>query len=98
MSLSDLVSDVVASAQPVATASGVALTGTTEGPVVASVDASELTRVVENLVSNALRHTPAGGTVEVSVGECDGQRVVAVQDGCGGIPQGSCRACSSRLP
>ncbi|HEX5967795.1 MAG TPA: HAMP domain-containing sensor histidine kinase [Intrasporangium sp.] len=87
VSLSDLVSDVVASAQPVAAASGVALTGTAEDPVVASVDASELTRVVENLVANALRHTPAGGSVQVSVGECDGQQVVAVQDGCGGIPE-----------
>ncbi|GAA6525163.1 HAMP domain-containing sensor histidine kinase [Intrasporangium sp. DVR] len=85
VSLSDLVSDVVASAQPVARAGGVELTGTAQGPVVASVDARELTRVVANLVSNAIRHTAEGGAVTVTVSESAGHPAIAVQDGCGGI-------------
>lgn len=87
VSLSDVVSDVVASAQPVASSGGVSLTGRAEGSVVASVDARELTRVVANLVANGVRHTPPGGSVEVSVSEVEGHPVVVVQDGCGGISQ-----------
>lgn len=87
VSLSDLVSDVVASAQPVAGAAGVSLSGSANGPVTAPVDARELTRVLDNLVANAIRHTPAGGAVEVTVAEEGHVAVVSVQDGCGGIPE-----------
>jgi signal transduction histidine kinase len=48
--------------------------------------APELTRVVGNLLDNAIRHTPPGGTVEVEIGESDGAAEVSVRDGCGGIP------------
>jgi signal transduction histidine kinase len=42
--------------------------------------------VVRNLLSNAVRHTPAGGRVELSAGTSGGEAWLAVQDGCGGIP------------
>ena len=90
VSLTDLVSDVLASAQPRAAAAGVRLVGTLVGAAEVTVpaDARELTRAVDNLVANAIRHTPAGGAVEVRVGTADGVAVVEVQDGCGGIPEG----------
>jgi signal transduction histidine kinase len=46
----------------------------------------ELARALTNLVGNAVRHTPPGGTVAVSAARAgDGRIAVAVTDGCGGI-------------
>jgi signal transduction histidine kinase len=39
-----------------------------------------------NLVTNAVRHTPAGGRVRVTCAVEDGQVVIGVEDACGGIP------------
>lgn len=47
----------------------------------------ELARALTNLVGNAVRHTPPGGTVVVSAARAEDGRIdVAVVDGCGGIP------------
>jgi len=48
---------------------------------------TDLTRVVRNLLVNAVRHTPPGGVVELSAGVRDGSAWLRVQDGCGGIPE-----------
>jgi signal transduction histidine kinase len=88
VALDDLVSDAVASAAPVAAARGVHVVAADSGwPVVLGCE-SELTRVVNNLLRNAIRHTPSDGTVEVSGGVSPdgGQAWVAVRDRCGGIP------------
>jgi signal transduction histidine kinase len=63
-SLHDLISDTISSFQPQADQRGVHLVGEVVGdvdPVLANP--SRLQRVLHNLVSNALRHTPADGTV-----------------------------------
>jgi signal transduction histidine kinase len=88
VSLADLVSDVVASAQAVAHSRGVEVVGQADGPVRVVVDAREVTRAVTNLVTNAVRHTPEGGTVsvEVALEPARSRAEVRVQDGCGGIP------------
>lgn len=89
--LGELVSDAVASVAAVAEAKGVTLGGRFDdatggaGPSVAG-SAPELSRVVRNLLDNAVRHTPAGGAVEVAVRGGDGWAEVSVRDGCGGIP------------
>ncbi len=89
--LGELVSDAVASVAAVAHAKGVTLGGWVDdgpggrGPSVAG-SAPELSRVVRNLLDNAVRHTPAGGAVEVAVRGGDGWAEVSVRDGCGGIP------------
>src|SRR3954451_20159282 len=54
-------------------------------PTVAGSD-TELTRVVRNLLSNAVRHTPAGGRVALSAGTTEAQAWLRIQDACGGIP------------
>ncbi len=84
-SLADLVSDTLASAQPLATGRGVRLSGHAEGPVPAEVDTRELSRVLGNLVVNAVRHTPPDGTVVVHAQQVGAAAELSVSDGCGGI-------------
>lgn len=53
-------------------------------PVVAQVTANQLDRVIDNLLLNAARHTPAGTRVEVRAWRTDGRvRVEVVDDGPG---------------
>jgi signal transduction histidine kinase/HAMP domain-containing protein len=51
-----------------------------------TVDRERIDLVLSNLVSNALRHTPAGGTVEVSAVEGEGAVRFEVKDTGAGIP------------
>jgi signal transduction histidine kinase len=85
--LADLVSDALAAARPVAREEGVRLEGTVDGNAARLLVAVSLARVLSNLVSNAVRHTPPGGTVRVE-GGASGQEGawIAVSDECGGIP------------
>jgi signal transduction histidine kinase len=85
--LADVVSDALATADPVARARGVRLVGAVHGDGVRSLPASSLARVLANLVSNAVRHTPGGGTVIVEGAVDDEGLRLAVQDECGGIPE-----------
>ncbi|WP_332642735.1 sensor histidine kinase [Aeromicrobium sp.] len=48
--------------------------------------APELMRVLHNLLGNAIRHTPDGGTVRVSIGSDRSEVWLRVEDACGGIP------------
>jgi PAS domain S-box-containing protein len=48
-------------------------------PVVAEVDAAKLERIVENLLANALKHTPPGTDVSIGV-EADGDGVLLSVD------------------
>jgi signal transduction histidine kinase len=85
--VSDLVSDTIASIDPVARARGVWLTGAADGPLPVYADPRELSRVLSNLVTNAIRHTPEGGRVQVAATAEADQVLITVADGCGGIPE-----------
>ena len=58
--LEDLIAEVAASAEPVARAKGVRLTGAAASGMAVLIDPAEFGRAVRNLVTNAIRHTPAG--------------------------------------
>jgi len=66
--------------QAVADAAGVALRVDTAGPVTVHADPDRLRQVVGNLVTNALRATPSGGTVTLTAATRDGFATVTVQD------------------
>jgi PAS domain S-box-containing protein len=56
------------------------------GPVLVDVDAGLTTRIVDNVVGNALRHTPQGTLIRVSLDRRDGQVVLGVEDRGPGVP------------
>ncbi len=86
VALSESISEALSTSGPVARASGVRLGGHAEPGVAVLADSRELSRMIGNLVTNAIRHTPSEGAVEV-VARSDGTAVeLAVSDGCGGIP------------
>jgi signal transduction histidine kinase len=86
VALQDVVSDVLAAQTPVAHRKRVrVLANAAMAPVVLGSD-PELARVVRNLVSNAIRHTPPDGTVAVEIGVDGEDAVLSVDDACGGIP------------
>ncbi|MEU3777901.1 HAMP domain-containing sensor histidine kinase [Streptomyces sp. NPDC032472] len=87
MSLYDLVGDALAGADALARARGVRLAGGGVAPLPVEVDGKEMTRVLSNLLVNAIRHTPADGTVAVAAERRADAVVLSVTDGCGGIPE-----------
>ncbi len=70
--------------QPVAT-SGLTLTIDVKGPAPVSGDAVRLEQVFANLLANAVKYTPAGGRIDVSVGTEGPLAVVRVRDSGVGI-------------
>lgn len=87
VSLGDVVSDAVASATPVAAARGVTLHAAETGWPTVTGSEPELTRVVGNLLRNAIHHTPSDGAVTVTGGRDESGGWLAVTDACGGIPE-----------
>ncbi len=87
VALDDIVSDTLASTQPVASTSQVTLTGDAPRGLTVDTDARLLNRVLDNLLANAVRATPPGGAVEVLAGQRPGAVWLEVRDACGGIPE-----------
>lgn len=87
VSLGDVVSDAIASAAPVAASQRVSLTAPNGRWPTVKGSEPELSRVVTNLLHNAITHTPAEGTVSVTGGTESGTSWLAVTDSCGGIPE-----------
>jgi PAS domain S-box-containing protein len=86
--LDRVVQEAVESFQEPAADQGVALTIEAEPGVIIHADAPRLNQVFFNLLRNALKFTPSGGRVEVTVSRRDGQAVVEVRDtGCGIRPE-----------
>jgi signal transduction histidine kinase len=86
-SLSDLVSDTLESFSELAYRESIQLEGKVE-PVVDPVfmDTQAIGRVLNNLISNALRHTPAGGEIHVHAWRTDRGVELSVRDTGEGIP------------
>ncbi|WP_219418432.1 sensor histidine kinase [Pseudonocardia nigra] len=86
VSLEDVVSEALAAEDVLAARKGVQLRTEPGGPwpLVRGSD-PELARVVRNLLSNAVRHTPPDGTVVVTAGAAGDRAWLRVDDACGGI-------------
>lgn len=84
-----LVEDAVAIFQPIAEAEEVQLeVNLPKRTVMVQIDQARITQVLQNLLVNALRHTPAGGRITVRLlmsKEQDNQVAIAIQDTGDGI-------------
>jgi two-component system sensor histidine kinase TctE len=60
-------------------------------------DPSLIDDLASNLVDNALKYTPAGGTVTVSTGEIDGKPYLRIEDTGPGIPESERRLVRQRF-
>ena len=85
--LAELATATVEDALPAAAESGIELLLDVTGRLPLEADAGRLRQVLDNLVSNALKYTPDGGTVTVSARNGDGPLRVEVTDTGIGIPQ-----------
>ncbi len=87
VTLGDVVAEAVAGVHPVAAAKGVRVhraDGADDRAL--RLAPAEMTRVVRNLLDNAIRHTPPGGDIVVDMAVDGDEALVWVQDACGGIP------------
>lgn len=85
--LADLLRDTVRAFQPRAGDAGVELAFVEHDAVPESeVDPMRIRQVIENLLANALRHTPAGGSVRVTLNREGDTARVTVADTGEGIP------------
>jgi two-component system OmpR family sensor kinase/two-component system sensor histidine kinase BaeS len=81
LDLTNLVDETVESFRPRAAAAGVRLTAKVQPYAPIEADPTRIREVLSNLISNALRYTPSGGSITVRL---DGQ-TVSVQDNGAGI-------------
>ncbi|MDP9222016.1 MAG: HAMP domain-containing histidine kinase [Actinomycetota bacterium] len=86
VALSDLISDAVASVEPLARAKSLRESGHAGGHATVEVDVAAVGRVLGNLLANAIRMTPPKGAVTIDGRFRRGVVSVTVRDGCGGIP------------
>jgi signal transduction histidine kinase len=85
--LGALLNDVAASYRSQADQSGISLTVTVPDNLPPlDIDPARIREVMSNLLTNALRHTPRDGRVEVSAALADDQVEVTVRDTGSGIP------------
>ena len=80
--LDDLAEVVAAPRVPLAAREGLtlAVTPSPGGPLVADVDPARIEQILLILLDNAMRHTPAGGRVDVIVGRDGQDATIAVRD------------------
>jgi CheY-like chemotaxis protein/two-component sensor histidine kinase len=84
--LAPVIEEALASARPAADAKGVRLARVLGSSAFVHGDPGRLQQVVWNLVNNAIKFTPRGGHVHVTLRNIDGQAHVQVRDTGQGIP------------
>lgn len=88
LSLYDLISDCVADIYPLAARKSITLKESRSGDLTVWGDARELSRVINNLLINAIQHSPANSEILVMANETAlGFASLSVIDAGGGIPE-----------
>jgi two-component system OmpR family sensor kinase/two-component system sensor histidine kinase BaeS len=85
--LADLMNDLTSSFSSSISASGIDLkTDISDPSQEITADYDRLNQVLSNLISNAIRHTPGGGTISLATGPTPGGVRIEVRDNGAGIP------------
>jgi signal transduction histidine kinase len=82
--------DAIASVRPFAETKQMTLELDAPAEAYVRADGKRIGQALDNLISNALKFTPAGGSVRVSIGVHDDLVLVSVADSGCGIPAGEC--------
>ncbi len=83
----EIIAGSVAAVRDDAAAGRIQLSVHADGPApVAELDPVALRRLLDNLLANALRHTPAGGSIDVHLTQGDDDVVLVVEDTGTGFP------------
>jgi signal transduction histidine kinase len=86
VAIAELLEETVDAMRPHADASGLAVRLDTGGsPAYARANPEQIQRVLFNLIQNAIRHTPADGSITVRAEPCDGEVEIEVADTGAGI-------------
>jgi signal transduction histidine kinase/DNA-binding response OmpR family regulator len=86
--LAELVADVQDEFQPLAKDKGLSLTfEKNRDPLTVPGDRLRLRQMIRNLIGNAIKFTPPGGTISLSIGYHENMAVFRVKDTGPGIPQ-----------
>jgi signal transduction histidine kinase len=75
-----ILDDAVATWRPQAEAAGLTVETSWEGPLPVSADAQRIEQVVGNMLSNAIKFSPGGGTIRLEAQRTGDEVVVAVTD------------------
>ena len=87
--LREIVEEVRETGELLAEESGVRVeVATPPEPMVVSVDATRIRQLILNLLTNAVKYTPSGGTVRMRLGAADGRVTLSVADTGIGIAPG----------
>jgi len=78
--LNDIVDDLLVAFTPAATAKGISLTAEKSPLPELAIDAVRIRQVIENLLSNAIRFTPEGGSISIRTSREDEAIRVDVKD------------------
>jgi PAS domain S-box-containing protein len=84
--LVELAGDAIEAARPAAEAKSLILTLEHHQPALVSADANRISQALDNLISNAIKFTPDGGTVQVSIETRGSAYALHVRDTGYGIP------------
>jgi heavy metal sensor kinase len=86
LDLSSLVQQVAEDMRPLAEARGLSLVVAVDGPLPICGDELRLRQVCYNLLDNAIKYTPAGGTIALRAERKDQAVIITIQDTGIGIP------------
>ena len=84
--LEEMTSECVRSARSIATANGITLRYQPDGEIPIHADEALMRRLTMNLLDNAIKYTPAGGTVSVACERAGDEYSLTVRDSGPGIP------------
>lgn len=80
LDLRDVIEDSVSGMRPIAAANDIALKKQVDQPVVIDGDPARLRQVLTNLLTNAIKFTPAGGLVETRLSRDESFGIIEVSD------------------